>query len=185
MAYSVSRSSDGLSIVVPRRFDPFLFAFFPIWTAWWIGLAVKGYRSGADQSVSSLLGLTFFGLVTLSLLYAWLWNIGGSEELHFTIVAVQHRRVLFGMGYTRWFRLTLISNPHFVRSVRGRRSRTPSGFGFFYRGKEVRVGDNLTQQEAKEIAHLLVNQFPDVATLRSQYAEGVPEPDEPLRLKLT
>src|ERR1700756_5477803 len=104
MAYSVSRSPDRISIIVPRRFDPFLFAFFPLWTAGWISFAVKGYRSGVNQSASSLFALMLFGAVTVFFLYAWLWNIGGSEEMNFTITSLQHRRVLFGISRTREFR---------------------------------------------------------------------------------
>lgn len=189
MAYSVSRSADRLSIVVPRRFDLFLFAFFPLWTAGWISIAIKGYRGGVNQSaiIPSLLAVIIFAVGTVSFLYAWLWNIGGSEELNFTIAALQHRRVLFGMSRTREFRMSQIADPHFVESVRRGglgRARTPSGLGFRYRGEQVRIGDNLTHHEAKEIVDLATSQFPQLASVWSQYAEGLPEPDEFLTLKL-
>lgn len=184
MAYSVLRSPDRLSIIIPRRFDPLLFAFFPLWTAGWISLAVKGYRSGVNQSASSVLAVILFGVVTVLFLYAWLWNLGGREELNFTITALQHRRVLFGISRTREFRMSRIAEPHFVESVRRAKSRTPSGLGFRYGGDQVRIGDNLTQQEAREIVDLVTHQFVQLASVWSQYAEGLPEPDELLTLKL-
>lgn len=184
MAYSVSRSEGVLSIIVPRRFNALLFAFFPLWTALWISFAVKDYGRGINESASSLLGMVLFGLVSMFFLIAWLWNLAGREELNFTIAGLQHRRVLFGIAGTRTFRMSQIAEPHFVGSVRRGRSRIPSGLGFRYRGQRVRIGDNLTQQEAREIVALVTHQFPEVASVWSQFAEGLPEPDEFLTLKL-
>lgn len=184
MAYSVSRSADTLSIIVPGRFDPFLFAFFPLWTALWIGLVVNGNRTGTNQSASSLPPLILFAVVTILFLYKWLWNLAGREELNFTITGLQHRQVLFGIARTRAFRLNQITEPHFVESVQRAKSHIPSGLGFRYRGKQVRIADNLTQQEAGEIVALIIQQFPQIAGVWSQYAEGLPEPDELLTIKL-
>jgi hypothetical protein len=186
MAYSASRSSDRLSIIVPRRFDPFLFAFVPLWTIGWVSLALGAYRRGVNESaiISSLLALILFAVGTAFFLYEWLWNIGGREELNFTITSLQHRRVLFGMSRTREFRMNQIAEPRFVESVRRRRSRVPSGLGFEYGREHVRMGDNLTQQEAREIVQLVTNQFPELGTVWGQYSEGFPEPDEFLTLRL-
>lgn len=186
MAYSVSRSPDRLSIIVPRRFDPLVFAVFPLWTAGWVSLAVRAYRGGFNQSAipSSLFALILFSVVTVLFLHEWLWNIGGSEELNFTVTSLQHRRRLFGIGRTRVFRMNQIAEPHFVESVRRRRSRIPSGLGFKYGGKQVRVGDNLNQQEASEIVRPVLDQFPELGSVWSQYSEGLPEPDELLTLWL-
>lgn len=181
MAYFVSRSAGVLSIIVPRRFNALLFAFFPLWTAGWISFAVKGYRSGASQSAGALI---LFTVVTAFFLYEWLWNLVGREELNFTIAGLRHRRVLFGIARTRAFRMNQITEPHFVESVRRSKSRIPSGLGFRYRGDQIRIGDNLTQQEAREIVDLVTHQFPPLASVWSQYAEGLPEPDELLTLKL-
>lgn len=180
MAFFVSRSADKLSIIVPRRFDPFLFAFFPFWTTVWISSVIKGYRSG----LTSFLVPILFGAVTILFLYAWLWNLGGREELDFTVTGLRHRRVLFGMSRTREFRMNWIAEPHFVSSVRRRKSRIPSGLGFSYGGEQIRVGDNLNRQEAREIVDLVSNQFPQLASVWNRYAEGLPEPDEFITLKL-
>lgn len=180
MAYSVLRSPDTLSVIVPRRFNALVFAFFPLWTALWVSFAVKDYRRGP----SSLLAVLLFGLVTMFFLLAWLWNLAGREELNFTIAGLQHRRVLFGIAGTKVFRMSQIAAPHFVASVRRGKSRIPSGLGFRYRGTQVRIGDNLTQQEAREIVDLITQQFPTLTSVWSPYAEGLPEPHEFLALRL-
>jgi hypothetical protein len=184
MPYFVSRSTDKLSIIVPRQFDPFLFAFFPLWTVLWMSSAIKGYRSGVYQSASSFLALILFGVGTVLALYAWLWNLSGREELNFTVAGLQHRHVLFGLSRTREFRMNRIAESHFVESMRRARSRVPSGLGFRYKSEQVRIGDNLTQQEAREIIQLVTKQFPQVAGVWDHYAEGLSEPDELVILNL-
>ena len=126
----------------------------------------------------------FFGVVTVFFLHKWLWNIGGREELDFTATALQHQRVLFGISRTRVFRMHQIAEPHFVESVRRTKSRTPSGLGFRYGSEQVRIGDNLTQQESREIVDHVTHPFPQLASIWSQYAEGLPEADELLSLRL-
>jgi hypothetical protein len=131
-----------------------------------------------------LLVLAFFVLFTVSSLYEWLWNIGGKEELNFTATTLQHRRLLFRISRTRNYAMSKIATPRFVASVRRRRSHTPSGLGFTYAGKEVRIGDNLTQQEAREIVDLVTKLVPELTRIWGKYSEGLPEPDEFLTLKL-
>ena len=80
--------------------------------------------------------------------------------------------------------MDLIAEPHFVGAVRKRKASIPSGLGLWYAGEQVRIGDNLTQQEAREIVQLVSRQFPEVAGIWDRYAEGLPEPDELTMLKL-
>jgi hypothetical protein len=183
MAYSISRSPTKLSITVPRRFSPFLFAFFPMWIFMAVMVIVNNPKN-QPKSVVSILVLILVGLGALSFLNAWLWNIGGREELHFTSAALEYRRVLFGVTRTREFPMSLITEPRFTSSVRRRKSHTPSGLGFNYQGEQIRIGDNLTQQESREIVDLATNQFPSIASVWSQYDEGLAEPEELLTLKL-
>jgi hypothetical protein len=181
MNYSISFSTDKLSIVVPRRFSPFLFAFIPLWVAGWITLTVKGSRNGQPESA---IGLCIFGFVTVVFTYAWLWNLGGKEELNFTMSSLTYRRVLFGISRTREFWMDRIAEPHFVESKAGGKSHTPSGLGFYYSGKEVRVGDHLTQRDAKEIVGALIRRFPELPKCWGRYAEGLPELNEDMTLNL-
>jgi hypothetical protein len=186
MTYFLSSSPEKLSIEVPRRFSPFLFAFFPLWAAGWITLAVKGYKTGIHQSatIAWVFASVGFGIGTLLFLYDWLWNLGGREELDFTTTTLQYRRVLFGASRSREFRMDQIAEPHFVRSEQRRRSRIPSGLGFKYRGREVRLGDNLNQREAREIVARVIQQFPQLAASWGQYSEGSPEADELISLRI-
>ena len=181
MGYLVSSSPDKLSIVVPRRFNVFLFVFIPLWIAGWITLTLKGNRDGQRDSV---IGLSFFGIVSVLFMYEWLWNLGGKEELEVTSSTLTHRRVLFGIFRTRKYPMERIAAPHFVASKRRRRSSTPSGLGFYYGDRKIRVGDNLTQRDAKEIVAMFIRQFPESAKCWEQYQEGMPELDEDMTLNL-
>jgi hypothetical protein len=116
--------------------------------------------------------------------YAWLWNIDGKEELEFTASALTYRRTLFGMSRSRVFRMNGIDNPHFENSHGGGKSRTPSGIGFSYEGKEVRLGDHLTQRNAKEIVATVLRQLPELRRYWGSYVEGLPELDEDMTLNL-
>jgi hypothetical protein len=184
MAYSISRSPDKVSIIVPRRFSPLLFVFFPIWIFTAVMVTVNKPRNDTNLSIESVLVPILFGLAALSFGYPWLWNIGGREELHFTSAGLEYRRVLFGITRTREFPMSLIIEPRFVSSVHRRKSHTPSGLGFNYQGEQVRIGDNLTQQEAREIVDLVTNQVPSTACVWDQYDVGLAEPEELLTLKL-
>src|ERR1051325_2790682 len=119
MTYSVSSSTYKLSIIVPRHFSPFLFAFIPLWITLWITFAVKAYRSEQHQSRIALL---FFGTISVLFLYRWLWNLFGREELHFTGSTLMYRRILLGISTTREYFMAKIAEPHFVQSTSAGRS---------------------------------------------------------------
>jgi hypothetical protein len=77
-----------------------------------------------------------------------------------------------------------IDNPHFENSHSRGRSRTPSGIGFSYESKEIRLGDHLACRDAKEIVAAVLRQLPEVRQYWGSYAEGLPELDEDMSLKL-
>jgi hypothetical protein len=181
MGYSLSSAPTKVSVVIARRRNlPFLF-FFPLWVAGWVTLALKGTRNGQPQSI---FGEIFFGIVTLSIAYAWLWNLGGKEELEFTASALNYRRTLFGFSHSRLFSMKRIDNPHFENSQSRGKSRIPSGIGFSYEGKEIRVGDHLTCRDAKEIIGAVLRQLLELARYWGRYKEGFLELVEDMSLNL-
>jgi hypothetical protein len=169
MRYSISRTPDSLCIVVPRRFRLLWALFIPLWIAGWITMAVTN-PSGKPQSI---LGLVVFGIVTVFMIYHWLWNFSGEEELIFTISELTHRRVLFNISRTHVFIMDRISDPHFVPARTKGKTYTPSGLGFSYDGQQVRVCDQLTQDEANEIVKAVVGGFPELADRWGTYAVGM------------
>ena len=181
MSCSFSSAPGKLSVVLSRRFSPFLFAFVPLWIALWVAFALKAYRNGEVQSRT---GLLLFGFVTVLLIYSWLWNLGGREELCFTKSTLVCRHVLFGVPITRKFSMDRITGPRFVEFKSTGKSRIPSAIGFCYNGKEIRLADHLTQRDSKEIAARLVQQFPELAQSWGNFAEGLPELNEDLSLNL-
>jgi hypothetical protein len=179
MGYSLSSAPSKVSVVIARRRNlPFLF-FFPLWVAGWV-MALKETRNRPQ----SIFGEIFFGIVTLSIAYAWLWNLGGKEELEFTASALNCRRSLFGISRSRLFSMKRIDNPHFENSHSHGKSRTPSGIGFSYEGKEIRVGDHLTCRDAKEIIAAVLLQLPELAPYWGRYKEGFLELNEDMSLNL-
>src|ERR1051325_1950278 len=124
MTYSVSSSTYKLSIIVPRHFSPFLFAFIPLWITLWITFAVKAYRSEQHQSRIALL---FFGTISVLFLYRWLWNLFGRSgvALHWvnSYVPPHPPRYLHHSGVF----MAKIAEPHFVQSTSAGRSRIPRG----------------------------------------------------------
>jgi hypothetical protein len=117
-------------------------------------------------------------------MFIWLWNLGGKEELEFTASGLTYRRTLFGFSRSRAFRMKLIDNPRFENSRRNGKSRTPSGIGFSYKGKAFRVGDDLTQRDAKEIIAAVLGHLPELRQYWGGFREGFPETDEELTLNL-
>src|SRR6267154_4776270 len=181
MGYSLSSAPSKVSVVIARRFNlPFLL-FFPLWVTVWATLVLKGLRSGQPQSI---LAIILFGLVTALLAYAWLWNLGGKEELEFTATTLTWKRALLGISRNRIFRMNRIDNPHFENSQSRGKSRIPSGIGFSYEGKQVRFGDHLTQRDAKEIVAAVLRQLPELGQYWGSYTEGMPELDEDMSLNL-
>jgi energy-coupling factor transporter transmembrane protein EcfT len=182
MNYSISCSPKKVSVVVRGPFNFALFVFVPIWVALWVFMIPKAFHGVQPQSI---VGIIFFGIVASLFVYLWLWNLGGREELEFTINGLTFNRVLFGVPYSRVFRMSKISNPHFENSRRNGKSRTPSGIGFSYGGSEVRIGDHLTQRAAKGIVAAVLQEIPELRKSWGCYVEGLPEESEDLSLRLT
>jgi hypothetical protein len=182
MGYSLSSTPGKVSVVVARRLNiPFLL-FFPIWAAGWITLGLKGLLSGQSQSV---VGIVVFGLITGHLAYAWLWNLCGKEELEFTACGLTWRRSVLGISRDRNFRMNRIDDPHFENSRSRGKSRIPNGIGFSYEGKQLRIGDHLTQRDAKEIVADVIRQLPELGQCWGSYREGLRELDEDMSLDLS
>jgi hypothetical protein len=181
MGYSLSTAPSKVSVVIGRRFNlPFLL-FFPFWVAGAVTLVLKGHRSGQPQSILAVISF----VIAIGLLaYGWLWNLGGKEELEFTASALTYRRTLLGISRSRVFRMNRIDNPHFENSRSRGKYRTPSGIGFSYEGKTLRVGDHLTQRDAKEMVAAALRELPELRQYWGSYAEGLPELDEDMTLNL-
>jgi hypothetical protein len=181
MGYSLSSASNKITVVIARRVNLLFLLFFPLWAGIWVTLVLKGLRNGQPQSV---LGMVLFGLVTLLMAYGWLWNLGGKEELEFTASALKYRRTLLGVSHSRLFSMKRIDNPHFVNSESHGKSRTYSGIGFSYEGRQLRIGDDLTQRDAKEIVAAVLRQLPELGQYWGVFGEGLPELDEDMSLNL-
>lgn len=172
MRYSVSQGPNKLLIVIPRKFSLFLCLFIPFWTVGWVVLVVAN-PAGKSESVW---GIIFFAVITILFAYRWLWNIGGREVVEITPRALTHRRILFGVSRARTYELAGIAKPRFVESrSRGMGGRTPSGLGFYYDGKLVKLGDNLTRAEAESLVAAIIREFPENAELWNTYDSGLPE----------
>jgi hypothetical protein len=181
MSYSISSEPNEVVVVIPRRFNYLLFIFAPVWVVVCLPIIVRTARDAQPQSI---LTVTLFGLVTAFIVYEWLWNLGGKEELEFTASVLTHRARLFGICRSRVFSMKEIDNPHFENSRSRGKSRIPSGMGFSYKGKQLRFGDHLTQREAKEIVAVVLQNLPKVREYWGTFAEGLPELDEDMTLNL-
>jgi hypothetical protein len=60
--------------------------------------------------------------------------------------------------------------------------RTPSGFEFCYDDKSVKLGDDLTQAEAKSLVAAILREFPENAERWKTYDEAFPELRESMTL---
>jgi hypothetical protein len=181
MGYSLSTAPSRVSVVIARRLNlPFLL-FFPLWVAVAVTLLLKGHRSGQPQSSFAIIS---FGLFIGLGAYVWLWTLGGQEKLEFTGSTLTWKRTLLGISRNRIFRMNRIDNPHFENSRSRGKSRTPSGIGFSYEGKALRVGDHLTQRDAKEIVAAVLRQLPDLGQYWGAYTAGLPDLDEDMSLNL-
>jgi hypothetical protein len=181
MGYSLSSEPGKIVVTVHPKFSFSLFAMTPLWVAAWLAAVLK--KPGFAQP-ESILAAVFFGVLTLTLVYAWLWNLGGKEQLEFTPSVFTSRKNLFGISSDRVFSMRRIDRPHFENSHRRGKSRVPSGIGFSYQGRHFRFGDHLTQREAKEIIAFILAQLPELCSCWGNYEEGLPELDEDLSLQL-
>ena len=169
MRYSLSRAPSRLTVVIPRRFSLSLFLSIPLWIAAWVLIALIKPRG----DLQSILVLTAFGLFTIFVAYRWLWNLSGKEELEFTTSELIYRRFLLGISRTRVFAMDRLTDPRFVPPQQRGRSCTPSGLGFSYDGEQVKVCDELTQEEANQIVAAAVQQLPELADRWGCYINGM------------
>jgi hypothetical protein len=181
MGYSVYLASGKVSVLISRRLSLTLLLFFPFLVAACVMLVRIGDQSG--QQIPAF-GIIFFGLVAGLLAYKWLWDIAGKEELEFTPSVLTYRRTLLGISRSRVFSMNRIENPHFENSRSQGKTRTPSGIGFSYGGKKIRFGGHLTQRDGKEIVAAVLRHLPELRQCWGNYAEGLPELDEDMSLRL-
>ena len=181
MSYSISSTHNKVVVAIPRRFSFLLFIFAPLWVAVCLPIIA---RTAHDAQPQSFLTIILFGLLTAFIVYGWLWNLGGKEELEFTASVLTHRARLFGICRSRVFSIKRIDNPHFENSRSRGKSRVPSGIGFSYKGKQFRFGDHLTQRDSKEIVAVVLQNLPELREYWGAFAEGLPELDEDMTLDL-
>jgi hypothetical protein len=170
MRYSLSGAPNRLTVVIPRRFSLVVLLSIPLWIAGWVIIALTTPSAKPPQSILVLAG---FGLFTIFFVYRWLWNLSGREELEFTSSELTYRRPLFGISRTRVFMMDRIADPHFVPPQQKGRSYIPSGLGFSYGGEQVRVCEQLTQEEANQIVAAVIQQLPELGDRWGRYTKGM------------
>jgi hypothetical protein len=166
---SFARGPKSLTVIVPRRFSLFWLLFIPLWFAGWITMAVTN-PSGKPESI---LATAAFGVFTVLMVYEWLWNLNGKDELKFTTSELIHRQILFGLSRTRVYMMGRITDPHFVPLRTRGMTHTPSGLGFSYDGRQVRVCNQLRQKEANEIVAAMIQQIPELNERWGSYVGGI------------
>jgi hypothetical protein len=166
MGYSISSSSNVVSVVVSPRRDFVFVVLIPLWLGGWIASASRG-----THPVNTMIIVSG---VSVILTWTWLWTLAGKERIEFTASGLTQKRVILGITLKRHeFSADKIEEPHFGRG-RGRgRSRVPSGIWFTYEGKKIRVGDDLRCQEAKNIIETVVRQLPQLERCWGSYSDGV------------
>jgi hypothetical protein len=180
MSYSISPTSKGLFVVVRPHPRMFLRFFIPLWMA----VMCLNLTSHPERPIP-ISGWLVIGPVSIFFSYIWLWNLWGREVLEFTPSELLYRRVLFWPSRNRAFRLEKIVSPRFVQSrSRGMGGYTPSGIGFSYEKHDVRMGEYLTQREARTLVSEISRLSPEWAECWSRYEPGHLEPHDSLSLDL-
>jgi hypothetical protein len=156
MGYRFHRVPGKLSVTIRRRFSLFRFMFIPLWVVIWIALAV----TKPSRKSESILVFAAFALFSVFLIYQWLWNLVGREELEFTSTKLTHRRILLGTKRIRVFEMDRIASPHFVDERQSGRAIIPSGIGFFYDDRPIKVCEGLTRKEAQDLIVAAIEQVP-------------------------
>jgi hypothetical protein len=174
MACSTTRTSGGVRVVItPPRWSIYLRAFLVFWTAGWMTLAWLH----PPRDWNARFAVAGFAIVTILFAYQWVWNLRGREVLEFASDSLTHRRLLFGFSRVENFQMAKITNPRFVGSRRRAMGGTPSGLGFSYENKSIRIGNHISWSESKAIAFAVAEALPEHATVWRNYHDGVPDSD--------
>jgi hypothetical protein len=181
MACSITRTSGGVRVVItPPRWSIYLRVFLVFWTAAWITLAwLQPVRDWNWR-----FGIAAFAAGTIFFGFLWVWNIRDREVLDFASDSLTHRRLLFRFSRVDHFQMSMITNPRFVPSRRRAKGGTPSGLGFSYGTRIVRIGDEISWPESKAIAFAVAEAFPEHALVWRNYDEGVPDSSRAVELNL-
>jgi hypothetical protein len=174
MACSTTRTSGGVRVVItPPRWSIYLRAFLVFWTAGWMTLAWLH----PPRDWNARFAVAGFAIVTILFAYQWVWNLRGREVLEFASDSLTHRRLLFGFSRVENFQMSKITDPRFVGSRRRAMGGTPSGLGFSYENKSIRIGNHISWSESKAIAFAVAEALPEHATVWRNYHDGVPDSD--------
>ena len=181
MACSITRTSGGVRVVItPPRWSTYLRVFLVFWTAAWITLAwLQPVRDWNWR-----FGIAAFAVGTIFFGFLWLWNMRGREVLEFASDSLTHQRLLFGFSRVENFQMSKITSPRFVGSRRRAMGGTPSGLGFSYENKSIRIGDHVSWSESKAIAFAVAEALPEQATVWRNYDDGVPGSDRAVEFDL-
>lgn len=159
----ITRTRDGLMIMIPSPSNIFGVVFLSLWlVAWAIGEVfvsrqlITGQMTINRFDIGWLVGWTVFGVVAI---YAWLWMVRGKEFVRVTPERIGIRRSVWSHGVERQYEAAHISGWRLIIVPRSFWSDddSPSAFSnngplaFDYGERTVRFGQGLRDEEAAEI----------------------------------
>jgi hypothetical protein len=170
--WSLEPISGGVRIVIPREWSWPKFLFIPVWIGFWgFGLGEVA-RSFWLKPVSQwdVVGFIFMSIWTagwicggIAVFFVWLWNFGGCETIEIDSTLLNRSRKIFGVGISKSYELSRITNVRFLPAERKGKSRIPAGIGFEYSTKTKRVAQGLGEVEIRELIEKIKQQYPQLS----------------------
>jgi len=165
----IAQGPDGLLISIPVKKHAYMMIFMPMFLALWVFgtvMAANQSRAGQQRPGKGFLAVWLIFAVGwgLLLIFAWLWNMLGTEIVKVSASSLTISRSLFGLKKTREYVTADIEairpsqyydQAHSFSSLLSYFGLTGGNVAFDYGMKTVRFAVQVDEAEAKHIASLI------------------------------
>jgi hypothetical protein len=171
----ITRTRDGLIIVIPAPGNIFILLFLTLWlVAWAAGEAfIPSQIIAGEMRLDGFIAAWFVGWTIAGTLgiYSWLWMLRGKEYVRVTSDVVGIRRSVWSRGVERQFRVADISDLRvqdqdawhpFREEDPPRYSWREGRLVFDHRGTTVHFGKGLRETEARDVLQEITAVIGDV-----------------------
>ena len=149
----------GLEVHIPAERSAAALAFMGVWLCFWAVaevLVTTEMARGGERGFTGFFGvvwLTMWTLGGLFVIYSWLWTAFGEEIVRVEQATLSIKRDVLGLGLTREYELSAISN---LRVVARRRHRAGinESVAFDYGARTIYFGDVDEAEAAMIVADL-------------------------------
>ncbi|HKT90063.1 MAG TPA: hypothetical protein VJQ59_16580 [Candidatus Sulfotelmatobacter sp.] len=157
----LDQDETGLRILIPAKWSWYTFIAEPV-LGLFLGIVYMP-RVWDSKAAVVVIG----GILAVTIVRRWLWNIGGQEKVLVTADQLSVKYGIFGIGWTIRYKLSGISNFRYLPPCNTYHYHENRTLAFDYEFMPRRVGSYLSEAEVKELINAIQNSAETLFTSRT------------------